>query len=203
MIKTFVTAATLGAAVFFSTPERSEAASVGIAPTGITTVAVTADLTGLGLGGAPVGTASAVGGVFSFPITGGTIDTVTGNALIEHDGSGVQLFALADPMVNVSVGNFLIDTMMGKVFGDVLGSPTNLALFDLGPASGGDIPLLISADLAGALKSIFALDEEIDLTGVEFGLANTFPTPVPVPAALPLLLAGLGGLALLRRKRAA
>lgn len=201
MIKTFVTVATLGAAVFFSTPERSEPASVGIAPTGITTVEVTANLTGLGLGGAPVGTATASNGVFSFPITGGTIDTVTGNALIEHDGSGVQLFALADPAVNVSVGNFLIDTFAGTVSGNVLGAPGSVTFFTFGTPGASGIPLLISSDLAGALQSIFT--GAPDLTGAEFGLANTFPTPVPVPAALPLLLADLGGLALLRHKRAA
>jgi hypothetical protein len=38
MIKAFVTAASLGAVLFFAAPERSEAATIGIAPTGVTTV---------------------------------------------------------------------------------------------------------------------------------------------------------------------
>jgi hypothetical protein len=200
MIKAFVTTASLGAVLFLSTPDTSEAATIGIAPTGVTTVEVTAPLGALGLSGAPFGTATAAGGVFSFPITGGTIDTVTGNALIEHAGSGVTL---SGGSVNVSVGNFLIDTMMGTVSGNVIGAPGSVTFFTFGTPGAGGIPLLISSDLAAALSSIFDLGEDIDLTGVEFGIANTSPTPVPVPAALPLLLAGLGGLALMRRKRAA
>jgi len=42
-----------------------------------------------------------------------------------------------------------------------------------------------------------------DLTKAEFGVASTSPTPVPLPAGLPLLLAALGGFAVMRRKRAA
>lgn len=87
--------------------------------------------------------------------------------------------------------------------GDALGTPTNLPLFNLGPAANGSIPLLISHDLAGALTSMFELADEIDLTGAGFGLASTSPSVQPLPAGLPLLLAGVGGLALLLRKRAA
>jgi hypothetical protein len=136
--------------------------------------------------------------VFSFPITGGSI--TDGNALIEHEGSGVSLFAIADPTVEVSVGNFLIDTMMGTVSGDVFGLATGVTFFTFGTPGAGGIPLLISSDLAGALASIFSAP---DLTGAEFGLASTMPTPVPLPAGLPLLLAALGGFAVMRRKRAA
>jgi hypothetical protein len=75
-----------------------------------------------------------------------------------------------------------------------------VTFFTFGTPGTGGIPLLISSDLAIALTSIFGAG---DLTGAEFGLANTSPTPVPLPAGLPLLLAGLGGLAVLRRKRAA
>ncbi len=198
MFRTALAVVALGAAALFAAPGRSEAGTVGIAPVGVTTVEVTAPLGLLGLGGAPVGSADASGAVFSFPITGGSI--TDGNALIEHTGSGVNLFALADPTVNVSVGNFLIDTMLGTVAGDVFGGATGVTFFTFGTPGAGGIPLLISSDLAIALTSIFGAD---DLTGVEFGLANTSPTPVPLPAGLPLFLAGLGGLAVLRRKRAA
>jgi hypothetical protein len=121
MFRTALAVVALGAAALFSAPDRSEAGTVGIAPIGVTTVEVTADLAGLGLGGAPVGSATASGAVFSFPITGGSI--TGGNALIEHQGSGVNLFALADPAVNVSVGNFLIDKMMGTVRATSSGLP--------------------------------------------------------------------------------
>jgi glycerophosphoryl diester phosphodiesterase len=198
MIKEFVTTASLGAILLLSAPDTSEAATIGIAPTGVTTVEVTAPLGALGLSGVPFGTATASGAVFSFPITGGTIDTGTGNALIEHEGSGVTL---SNGSVNVSVGNFLIDTMMGTVSGNVIGAPGSVTFFTFGAPGATGIPLLISSELAGKLQSIFT--GAPNLTDAPFGLANTSPTPVPVPAALPLLLAGLGGLALMRRKRAA
>jgi hypothetical protein len=38
---------------------------------------------------------------------------------------------------------------------------------------------------------------------ITYDVANAGPAPVPLPASLPLLLAGLGGLALWQRKRAA
>jgi hypothetical protein len=200
MIKTFVTAASLGAVLFFAAPDSSEAATIGIAPTGVTTVKVTANLGALGLGGAPVGTATFADGVFSFPITGGTFDTATTDALIEHEGSGVRLFTTSGDLKEVSVGNFLIDTMKGTVSGDILGGASGVTFFTLGGPVDGSIPLLISPALAGALTSIFGAG---NLSGEEFGLANTNPAVVPLPAGLPLLLAGVGGLALLRRKRAA
>ena len=199
MLRIALTVAALGAATFFSTTDQAEASSVGIAPVGVTTVEVTANLGSLGLGGAPVGSATADGAVFSFPITGGSIDSGSGDALIEHDGSGVKLFALADASINVSVGNFLIDTMMQTVSGDVFGGSSGVTFFNFGTPGASGIPLLISSDLASALTSIFGAP---DLTGAEFGLANTNPTVVPLPAGLPLLLAALGGLAALRRTEA-
>lgn len=39
------------------------------------------------------------------------------------------------------------------------------------------------------------------LTGLDFTAATTNPAPVPLPAGLPLLLAGLGGLAWMRRRQ--
>ena len=200
MFRQSILAVALGAIALFSAGERSEAGTVGIAPVGVTTVEVTAPLGTFGIGGAPIGTATATGAVFSFPITGGSIDTTTGNALIEHDGSGVNLFALANPSINVSVGNFLIDTMMGTVSGDAFGIATGVTFFTFGTPREAGIPLLISPVLGGVIASFFNVP---NLAGAEFGLANTSPTPVPLPAGLPLLLAGLGGLALIRRKRAA
>lgn len=171
-----------------------------------TTVEVTADLAGLGLSGAPFGTATvdATGAnpVFAFAITGGTLDTVTGNALIAHEGSGVTLAALADPAVSATVGNFLIDTAGATVFGDVIGGAADIALFTFGTVDDAGVELLIAGDLAGALTAVFGA---ADLTGARFGIAVPDVAPVPLPGALPLLASALiaAGLVRGRTRRAA
>jgi len=166
---------------------------------GETTVDVTADLVGLGLSGAPFGLATVdVSGatpVFAFPITGG--DLLPTGALIEHEGSGVTLTALGDPLVSVTVGDFLIDTAQATIFGDVIGGAQDLALFDLGPTTPGGIEIAITAQLAGALTTVFGAD---DLTGATFGVAVTAPNPIPLPAAGWMLIAGIGALAAMRRR---
>lgn len=186
--------ATLSIALGLATSAAHAAAIVA----GETTVEVTADLTGLGLGGSPFGTATASGAVFTFPITGGTENQ--GDLRILHDGSGVTLFTLdAMDTTEVTVGNFVIDTSAATVFGDVIGGPTDLDLFAFGTASGG-IGLDITATLAGALTSTFGAP---DLTGVQFGIANTSPitAPVPLPASMVLLAAGLAAIPLVRSGR--
>lgn len=192
-------ALTLGSALV---PTATEAATLPIVG-GETTVTVTADLAGLGLSGAPFGTASVevIDGlpVFGFPITGGSLDETTGTALIEHDGSGVTLAALSDPTVDVTVGNFLIDTEDATISGDVIGGPEDLALFEFGTIDETGIQLLIAEDLAGALTDVFGAP---DLEGAEFGLATTGPQVVPLPAAGWLLATVVAGLGLMRRRAA-
>lgn len=177
------------------------AAAVSIAG-GVTSVEVTADLAGLGLAGAPFGTATvdATGPnpVFFFPITGGEL--LPSGATILHEGSGVTLSALSDPSIAATVGNFVIETANARILGDVIGGAQDVTLFDLGAAGVDGIPVLIASDLAGALSAVFSAP---DLTGAQFGLAATAPQPVPLPAAWALLLAGLGGVAALRGRRRA
>ncbi len=168
---------------------------------GETTVTVTADLGGLGLGATPFGSASAEGADFTFPITGGT-EADDDSLEILHEGSGVTLFTLdEDEDSAATVGNFVIDTAAAAVFGDLIGGPEGLELFTFGEAETG-IGLDISSTLAGALTDVFAAP---DLTGARFGVAATSPSvsPVPLPASAALLLAGIGGLAVARRRRGA
>ena len=197
-------AAILASAGFFA----ATAQAATILPIGETTVSVVAPLSTLGLGAAPTGTAtldtSGARPLFAFDITGGTVDT-SGNALIEHEGSGVQLFALADTTIFAEVGDFLIDTFAGTVSGTVNGAGAGTVLFNFGESTRFGIVLEISSDLAAALAGVFGAP---DLTGARFGYANTDPqigpAPIPLPATLPLLAAGLlvAGLAARRRKAA-
>ena len=203
-LKAIALALVAGLAVTAATVTEIRAAT--ILPKNETTVLVTAPLAALGLGGAPTGTAGVSLNpdnkpIFAFDITGGSIDKA-GNALIEHNGSGVKLFALANTSISATVGNFLIDTLAGTVSGIVNGSGPSTVLFTLGETTKRGISLDISAGLAGALTAVFGAP---DLTGVRFGLANTAPetAAVPVPAPFALLLGAIVGLAAIRRRRAA
>ena len=200
----------LAAAVLAVAPVAATAGPVDIAPVGETTVEVeVALLEALGLGGAPTGTATAerlpdattpTSVLFSFDITGGQIFD-SGNAIIEHDGSGVRLFAAADTSIGAEVGNFVIDTELATVFGNVNGGTDSVDLFNFGTPDAAGIPLLISENLADALGSVFGADPEA-LAGAQFAVANTAPSPVPLPAGLPLLAAGLAAFAFVRRRAA-
>jgi hypothetical protein len=192
-------AAFAATAVLALAASQAQAASLPIIGN-FTEVEVTADLAGLGLTVAAFGSATANGAVFTFPVTGGSLDSLTGNALVEHDGSGVALTAGA---FSAFVGNFLIDTGLATVFGDgaVLGgagfSGAPLFTFGTGDALPG-VELLISPALAGALSAVFGAP---DLTGATFGYARPDLAVVPVPAAGVLLLSALGALGALRRRQ--
>ena len=103
-------------------------------------------------------------------------------------------------MVSATVGNFVINTGTGTVSGNVNGGSESVTLFDLDPNADGGIGLDISEELAGALTSVF---DAPNLTGAQFGIANTPVSPVPLPAGAPLLIVALGALAYVRRKQAA
>ena len=212
MNKFLLTAATLtlaGAASAQNAPEGADEEGPVAIVGGATTVEVTAPLGGLGLAAAPFGSATADGATYAFPITGG--QTGMDGLLVEHEGSGVTLSALADPSTAVTVGNFVVDLTVDTpeegLLGDVIGGAEGLPLFDFGEATEVGLPLLVSGTLAGALTDVFGAS---DLTGAEFGVASTAPVfedaatpaPIPVPASLPLLAAGLIGLGLVARRRA-
>lgn len=207
---TIIKGAAIGATLAVTAIAGSaQAATLDILAENQTTVEVTAPLGAFGLGGAPTGSAAvsltpAGNPLFAFNITGGTVDSDTGAAQIEHDGSGVRLFALANDTIGAIVGNFIVDTGVGAVFGNVNDDDAVVRLFDLDLGATGGIGLNISDDLAGALTTVFDAD---DLTGAQFGLANTNPTvapaPIPLPAGAPLLLAGVGAFAIARRHQKA
>ncbi len=209
----FFAAAGLAIGLFAFSNVAANAATVAITG-GETRVEVTADLGGLGLAGAPFGTATVDGAganpVFVFGITGGTNDTGLGTLLIEHNGSGVTLSA---GTLTATVGNFLIDTANALVSGDLLDLATgnvvlaDVPFFNFGTSTARPgVELLISSALAGALTSTFGAP---DLTGAQFGFATPAPTsavaPIPLPAGGLLLVGALGvlGAASARRKRAA
>ena len=129
------------AAAAFSTP-----ATAAVVTGGTTDVTLTAapTLTGLGLTATPTGTATVstdASGIptFTFPITGGSIDDITNDLLLYHDGSGILFTAGAN---SLEIGNFVIDTSALLVTGDAIANGSDLGavpLFSIG--SGGESAL--------------------------------------------------------------
>lgn len=173
-------------------PTAATAATIVGGGTDVTVTAAPA-LTGLGLSISPFGTASisTLGPVpvATFLITGGTIDTGTGAALVRHDGSGLNFTAGSN---SLSVGNFVIDTAAARVTANATANGTslgNVQLFTIGTGNS----LSLTAAAAGAFTNVFGAP---NLTGTTFGTADinavVAPTTVPEPASWAMLIAGFG-----------
>jgi len=210
-LKRAVAGALLGpaaAATIMATP----VVAAPIAPVGTTDVTVDGTVLALlgsaGVAANPIDPATQSVATFSFPITGGDTDTLT----ITHSG-GVEFSRGASFL---SASNFVINGSGGTVSATVDGSidlfnggPIEAAIFDLAAVDDQSDPitatLLINSTLNDVFSATFA-EGDLGLTGAPFGVASTSPetvAPVPVPASALLLVGALGGLAALRRRRAA
>lgn len=179
----------LMAPVLFSVP-ASAATILG----GVTKVKLTAapTLAALSLSFAPFGTATVVtdgNGIptFSFPITGGSVDDVTGAALINHVDSGLSF---AKGLYVLSISDFVVDTaaktLRGTIsIGDYVAS--NVSLFDIGNG----LSLSMTAQTANLFSQGFGAP---DLTGTTIGVAElsliTAAAAVAEPAAWVMMLLG-------------
>jgi|GEM_PF-4430550 hypothetical protein len=149
-------------------------------------------LSNLGLTGSVTGQGSAsstaLGKVISLDITGGTIDDETGAAVLQHAGSS---FTLSNGTTSVAFGNLVIDTAAGQVLADIEGGADGAVILQIGNVwEGGELPLLVADSLAAVFPEI---------EGRKLALGSATPE-VPLPASGLLLLGGLGGLAIYRRK---
>ena len=184
---TVVSGAVLATSVLLAQPAQAVPITGGV-----TSVALTSadTLAGLGISVAPLGIATLTPGdppVAAFPITGGDVNPNTGDALIEHDGSGLRL---ANSAV-VDLENFLIDTAAGLLSGLVTidgGVVGVIPIFDIGPG----LSLALTDLAADALEQAFELDG-VELNGFVVGNASV---DVQVPEPSTWLLLGFGAAAI-------
>ncbi len=200
----------------------SLAALVGLAATpasavtltGVTVVDPTFDLDAAGLTPSLLGDGDVdSNGFLAFPITGGDLSA----GLIEHDNSGVRLAATADTSLYIDLENFLIDISdpaASSIFADISTSIDGFIgnapvfTFDLTTVSdpfdldNPSIELLFSSAASALIVDFFGIPGNAEqLSGIQFGLAATSPTVVPLPAAAWLFIAGIGGLAFAGRRK--
>jgi hypothetical protein len=187
---------------------------------GVTSVQLTSapTLVGLGFGVAPLGTATVSPGsdgvpIAYFPVTGGSFNTATFAGGIAHDGSGLSLTRGG---TTVELENFFINTVTLRLLGDVSigsGPPAlnDTELFSIAPNPAGPFSslffpfqLTLTSGASTALEGAFGLPSG-SLTGAVIGLANTIPitTAVPEPSTYAMLLAGLGVIGWMVRRRTA
>ncbi len=201
----FVQKMTIGVASLLAPVLMSAPAHAATIIGGGTSVKLTAapTLTGLGLSFATFGSSSATVDAMGIPtatflITGGSINDVTGTALIEHNGSGLNFTGGGNAL---SIGDFLINTTTNVLSGKVVIGATTLTgvpLFNIGSG----LSLSLTSEAAGAFTTVFGAP---DLTGAAIGTAavNAVSVPVPEPGTWGMLILGFGvvGIALRSRQR--
>ena len=141
----------------------------------------------------------------TYGISGGSVhgDDLT----IEHVPSTLTL--TNEDGTSASLSDFLIQldavSLTGTVSARVGDSTDFTEVLDIIAPAAADlgVQLVINDALGAAVSAIFSTDDKPvgDLSGAVLGTAVTSPQVVPVPAALPLLLAGLGGMAFVARRR--
>ncbi|MEL7485880.1 MAG: PEP-CTERM sorting domain-containing protein [Pseudomonadota bacterium] len=210
--------AVVAASATFLLNAEAEAATLS----GDTVVAVTAPLDALGISAEPLADSTFAGGVFTFPISGGALDSSLAGE-IEHDEAGVRLF---DASNEILLEDFVIDTVnseitalvtvnsaevgvapifefdistLGASFADIVAALTDLSNPQLS-LTFTSVASMVIVDTFGLLDAAGA---PASLEGVEFGLAATAPiADVPVPAAFGLFAFGAAALGWARRRKA-
>ena len=180
---------------------------------GVTELEVIANLGAFGLtvgaSGTTIANTSGVNPVFTFPVSGGFRDdmTPTPETIIEHAGAGLDI---TDGAIILSFSDFLIDAAAGEIRADVTdGTDTLLDAGFLTFASveaGGRFGFDFNPQFGFILDETFGTNGNLGNVGTDFGFARlnfvdaTATAQIPLPASLPLLLGGLMGIGLIRRR---
>lgn len=208
---------TVISAIFGATLLSSTSALAAPIMGGQTNVEVTAPLADLGITPALLNgeLVSSQPLTLGFDVTGGDLDFTTLAGTIEHAGSSISLTGDLGTVdnsddVTVVLSNFLIDTNNAILSADVNGGGmVDLFSLDFSELNAAEITDLTAPQISltfldaasDLLEQSFALGEDT-LSGAQFGLAATAPTPADVsePALFSAFAGGLFGLMMFRRR---